>query len=105
MSELVTRCKDCYFCEGTVGKEYCGKIVCYVTPNFFCADGCREDNGFIPNFDIINSVEWKRMNCGSCKWHDEFSGACCNGDSDFRADFTLTEDKCEHWEELKNAGN
>ena len=25
--------------------------------------------------------------CKDCKWHDEFSWACCNGDSEYRADF------------------
>ena len=25
--------------------------------------------------------------CKGCKWHDEFSWACCNGDSEYRADF------------------
>ena len=26
--------------------------------------------------------------CSNCKWHEDFSGACCNGDSEYRADFT-----------------
>lgn len=25
--------------------------------------------------------------CKGCKWHDEFSWACCNGDSKHCADF------------------
>lgn len=36
--------------------------------------------------------------CGNCDWHEEFSGACCNGDSDFRADFTADEFRCDKWE-------
>lgn len=37
--------------------------------------------------------------CATCKWHDDFTGACCNGDSEYRADFTGPEHVCEEWEE------
>lgn len=36
--------------------------------------------------------------CCSCKWHDDFSGVCFNGESDARGDFTLLEDYCGCWE-------
>lgn len=36
--------------------------------------------------------------CETCKWHDEFTWACFNGDSEKRADFTDNEDVCESWE-------
>ena len=39
------------------------------------------------------------MNCGTCKFHDSFSGACCNGLSPKVADFTDNEDFCDEWEE------
>ena len=41
--------------------------------------------------------------CSNCKWHEDFTGACCNGDSDYRADFTDSDFVCDKWEERKNA--
>lgn len=35
--------------------------------------------------------------CGNCAFHEPFSGACCCGDSDFRADFTDDEFLCDKW--------
>lgn len=40
----------------------------------------------------------KRFNCGNCKWHDDFSWACCNGDSPYCADFTDNDAYCEQYE-------
>ena len=40
--------------------------------------------------------------CGTCKWHDDFSWACFNGDSENCADFTDPEDSCECWEKINN---
>ena len=37
--------------------------------------------------------------CKTCKWHDNFTGACFNGDSIYRADFT---DNCFICEEYEN---
>ena len=37
--------------------------------------------------------------CATCRWYAEFEGVCCNGDSEYRADFTEPEDCCEEWEE------
>lgn len=39
------------------------------------------------------------MQCGTCKYHDNFSGACGNADSEHRADFTDNQDYCEGWSE------
>ena len=36
--------------------------------------------------------------CETCEYHDEFTGACCNGDSEHCADFTSNEDSCQDWE-------
>ena len=36
--------------------------------------------------------------CATCRWYAEFEGVCCNGDSEWRADFTEPEDCCECWE-------
>lgn len=42
--------------------------------------------------------------CGTCNWHDEWTGACCNGDSDYRADFTDAESTCDCWEGQNEQG-
>lgn len=36
--------------------------------------------------------------CASCKWHDDFSWVCFNGDSPDRADFTDDAHSCTEWE-------
>ena len=36
------------------------------------------------------------MICSGCKWHDEYTWACSNGDSPYRADFV--NDCCEYYE-------
>lgn len=36
--------------------------------------------------------------CKYCKWHDDFTGACINGDSEHVADFTDMADTCDKWE-------
>lgn len=33
--------------------------------------------------------------CATCKWYEDFQGVCCNGDSEYHADFTDQEDGCE----------
>lgn len=37
--------------------------------------------------------------CKNCEWHDDFTWACCNGDSENCADFTDNDDWCEVYEE------
>ena len=39
--------------------------------------------------------------CSTCRWYAEFEGVCCNGDSEYCADFTDPEDSCEEWEGRK----
>ncbi len=36
--------------------------------------------------------------CENCKWYAEFEGVCCNGDSEYRADFTDKDFCCEEFE-------
>ena len=40
--------------------------------------------------------------CNSCSWHEDFTGACCNGDSKYRADFTSNDFVCDKWEGKKD---
>lgn len=36
--------------------------------------------------------------CSTCKWYDTDAGVCCNGYSEYRADFRTLDDTCEKWE-------
>lgn len=36
--------------------------------------------------------------CILCKWYDDFTGACCNGESENRAEFMDEFNSCEEWE-------
>lgn len=38
----------------------------------------------------------------NCKWYEPFCGVCCNGNSEYRADFRLDDETCEEWEEQNN---
>lgn len=40
--------------------------------------------------------------CKTCRWYAAFEGACCNGDSEHRADFMDVESRYEEWEEQNN---
>ena len=37
--------------------------------------------------------------CKTCKWHDDYTWVCFNGDSVHRADFTPDDFVCEEWED------
>lgn len=43
--------------------------------------------------------------CSTCRWYAEFEGVCCNGDSEYRADFRDADDECRYWERKDNVGN
>lgn len=38
------------------------------------------------------------MKCENCTYHDDFTGACGNGDSEYHAEFTNDDDECDEWE-------
>lgn len=40
----------------------------------------------------------KPNECRTCRYHDDFSWVCFNGDSEYRADFTNPEWSCSKWE-------
>lgn len=37
--------------------------------------------------------------CCTCRWYAVDEGVCCNGASNYRADFRSLDDTCEDWEE------
>ena len=40
--------------------------------------------------------------CETCKWYETYTGACCNGDSDYCADYVSSMHSCENWEVADN---
>ena len=36
--------------------------------------------------------------CGACRYYSEYEGVCCNGDSEYRANFRDMMDTCDSWE-------
>ncbi len=51
-------------------------------------------------FEVM-SME-KKEYCCTCKWYAEYEGVCCNGDSEYRADFRCLDDSCECWEGVED---
>lgn len=53
---------------------------------------------------ILRTLKWKKMmmknnkKCINCKWYEEFTGACCNGDSVYCADFVDNDNSCERFD-------
>ena len=45
----------------------------------------------------LDTIKDKKC-CRTCKWHDDFSWVCFNGESEKRADFTNNDDCCIEWE-------
>ena len=41
--------------------------------------------------------------CATCAWYEDFQGVCCKWDSPYCADFTESDQSCEHWEEKHEA--
>lgn len=55
-------------------------------------------------YDLIKLVdiakgELKMKKCKTCKWFATAEGVCCNGDSEYRADFVDYDFVCEDYEE------
>lgn len=46
-------------------------------------------------------IKWCKY-CCACKWYALEEGVCCNGDSEYRADFRCLDDSCECWEGIEN---
>ena len=45
-----------------------------------------------------------KQSCKICRWWEPFSGACCNGNSENRADFMNGDDTCDQWERHVHEG-
>ncbi len=43
--------------------------------------------------------------CGRCYWWAKYSGACCNGCSERRADFMLSDEGCAEWRDEHDKAN
>lgn len=65
--------------------------------------GFSDFSSFLEVFDQLKAAQ-EQKRCGSCRWHHDFIGACMNGSSPNRADFTDDEDVCSEWEAKPDAG-
>ena len=43
-----------------------------------------------------------KKKCETCKWYETYTGACCNGNSDYCADYVSSMNSCENWEVADN---
>lgn len=41
----------------------------------------------------------------NCKWYEHFNGVCCNGDSEYCADYVDNDHVCTEWEGSKDCEN
>lgn len=48
------------------------------------------------------NIKMINKNCNTCIWHDNFTGVCFNGDSEWRADFTDDNYYCKYWKYKEN---
>ena len=44
------------------------------------------------------------MTCSTCQYYADFEGVCCNGDSEWCADFRSPGDTCEAWQSNAKCG-
>lgn len=63
----------------------------------------------IVKFNTINgrleeTTPIEKRKCGTCHWWAKYNGACCNGRSEHRADFRLSDEGCEEWAGSKKDG-
>lgn len=56
----------------------------------------------IPKAELERILGREVGNCGNCKWHADFTGVCCNGDSEHCADFTDNSEVCDCHEDLED---
>lgn len=63
-------------------------------------DFSEHDNKVVKEFTqkTKNKPITKEKYCGNCVWYAEVEGVCCNGDSEYRADFLCPDDSCQCWE-------
>lgn len=85
------------FCSVCGGKESAPRVWC---PR--C--GTHMDDGAWEKRWAVRE-EWKKneKNCGNCRWHEDFTGACFNGDSPNAADFTSDSESCTEYEQKEEA--
>ena len=54
---------------------------------------------------LLGAEAHRKRKCSTCKYHEDFIGACFNGDSENCADFTSDEDTCKHWTQREDQQN
>lgn len=52
----------------------------------------------VPRHGRGSTVMDDRQHCCICKWYAIFEGVCCNGGSEYCAEFRCFDDSCEEWQ-------
>ena len=70
------------------------------TPSGYCrrCGGEIYSDEEVYEYDGLCAECFNSQCCGNCKWHEDFSWACCNGESEYVADFTTSDFSCDKWE-------
>ena len=80
-------CPNCKYLFG--GMDVIKKLITWDMPH------CKNCGQLL---DWRNEAMTKKY-CSTCKWYNTDDGICCNGYSEYRADFRTLDDTCEKWEE------
>lgn len=77
-----------------LAKLLCSHLDCGSCPVWeYCSEG---KNGMVAWMKEDYGIETK--SCENCRYHDDFTWVCFNGESENRADITDTDDCCKFWE-------
>ena len=93
------KCKNCIHCA----KLYVPPAKCFdyvpdeVKNGYVCTVFLEEAKRvqFLGDNQGLCEMFTAAVKCGTCKYHDNYSGACGNGESKYRGDFTDNRDYCE----------
>ena len=100
----VGRCKDCRYRRDAKVNEK-GFLICQASGMEITeSGGCIVRT--IQSFSAKQASERRPPmdnTCATCAWYEDFQGVCFNGDSPYCADFTESDQSCEHWEEKHEA--
>ena len=65
-----------------------------------CRD-CQLHGGVEDYRNRTYRMQEEKKYCSTCNWYAVNEGVCCNGESEYRADFRDLDNSCEKWEEIR----
>lgn len=79
-----------------------GKVLCALRELWVYLVWVEPERRYGKLEQIEQEGEWMKKCCVGCKWHEEWTWACCNGDSPYCADFVNC--GCPLYEEKEKEG-